>query len=503
MNKQAAELERTDSGAEDLVAASLTGVRAQTIYNTLSRSKQPFTPLEAGVVRMYVCGVTVYDLCHLGHARCMVFFDIVARYFKSQGYKVHYVRNVTDIDDKIIRKAGELGETAEALARRMEEEMQKDAANLGCDPPNVEPRVSEHIPEIMSMVETLVEKSHAYSGTPEEGEGLDVYFRVRSFPTYGRLSRCSLDGNQAGARVDVSKGKEAAEDFVLWKAAKPREPQWTSPWGPGRPGWHIECSAMAKRHLGDTLDIHGGGPDLIFPHHENEIAQSEAASGKAYAKTWMHCAAVRSLGGGEEKMSKSLGNFVTIRDALGRHDGEALRFYLISSQYRQPLLYSEENIAAASERLLKLYSALRGVELGDDAAADFSESDAWKRFHEAMSNDFDTVTALAVMSEVSRTLLQQQQEGADAAACAETGRMLRAMGGVLGLLQRDPEEVLRGGSEGEDNGLAEKMEGLIADRAAARKAKDWGRADEIRDEIASLGVTIEDTPKGTTWRVSG
>lgn len=506
MNRKASALSAVaseDSAPADSQAVEGDSSRGSTpskmqIYNTLSRQKEAFETQEAGVVRMYVCGVTVYDLCHLGHARCMVFFDVVARYLRSAGYEVRYVRNVTDIDDKIIKRSNEAGVTAEALARRMEEEMQKDAASLCCESPTKEPRVSEHLPEIMGMVGALVDKEHAYPGKPEAGSGLDVYFRVKSFPTYGRLSRCSLDGNQAGARVGVGGGKEAPEDFVLWKAAKEGEPSWESPWGPGRPGWHIECSAMSKVHLGETLDIHGGGPDLVFPHHENEIAQSEAANGKPYATTWMHCAAVRSTG--NEKMSKSLGNFVTIRDVLKKYDGEVLRFYLLSSQYRQPLLYGEEGLVQAYERLLRLYSALRGFDLPEsDATEAFSGSDVWERFHAAMTNDFDTVTAMAVMSDTTSQILRLRQEGSEEAA-ATSARQLRAMGALLGLLQRDPEVVLRGQAS-EDSGLEARVDALIAERAAARKSRDFARADEIRAELTELGVVLEDTAQGTTWRV--
>jgi len=464
------------------------------IYNTLTRQKEPLQTKRPGTVNMYVCGVTVYDLCHLGHARIMVFFDLVARYLKQLGYDVRYVRNVTDIDDKIIKRSAEAGEPAEALARRFEEEMQADCLALGCEPPTVEPRVSEHLPEILSMTESLVDKRHAYQGRGEGG--LDVYFRVSSFPAYGRLSGVKVEDNQAGARVEVSSQKEAAEDFVLWKAAKPGEPSWESPWGPGRPGWHIECSAMAKKHLGDTLDIHGGGPDLVFPHHENEIAQSEAANGKQYATAWMHCAAVRSSG--EEKMSKSLGNFVTIRDVLEKYEGESIRFYLLQSQYRQPLLYSEDALAKSNERLLRLYSALRGVEAPEeDDDASVAESDALRRFHAALRNDFDTVSALAVMDAVSRELLQARQAGSPAAPLA---RQLRAMGAALGVLGRCPEEVLRGGASA-DAGFEVRVEALIAQRAAARAARDFARADEVRDELQGLGVVLEDNPQGTTWRV--
>lgn len=498
MNSKAAALAAGTSGVAGGDSSEGGLLAKMQIYNTMTKRKEALETLEPGVVRMYVCGCTVYDLCHLGHARVMVAFDVVTRYLKFIGYKVVYVRNVTDIDDKIIKRSLEAGESAEALARRMEEEMQRDAVSLGCEPPSLEPRVSESMPEILSMVQTLVDKEHAYAGKPDEGEGLDVYFRVRSFPSYGRLSRVKLDENQAGARVDIGGGKEAPEDFALWKAAKVAEPSWASPWGPGRPGWHIECSAMSKKHLGDTLDIHGGGPDLVFPHHENEIAQSEAANAKPYVRTWMHCAAVRSAG--NEKMSKSLGNFVTIRDVLKKYDGEVLRFYLLSSQYRQPLLYGEEGLAQAYERLLRFYSALRGLELpGPDSAEAFAGSEAWDRFHSAMSNDFDTVSAMAVMADVSREVLRLRQERAADSAEA-LARQLRAMGAALGLLQRDPEAVLRG-SDSDDSGFEARVDALIAERAAARKARDFARADEIRADLTELGVVLEDTAQGTTWRV--
>eukprot|EP00440_Ansanella_granifera_P026846 gb/GFBE01029151.1/.p1 GENE.gb/GFBE01029151.1/~~gb/GFBE01029151.1/.p1 ORF type:complete len:731 (+),score=167.19 gb/GFBE01029151.1/:1-2193(+) len=475
------------------------------IYNTMTRSKETFETLEPGTVKMYVCGVTVYDLCHLGHARVMVFFDIVARFLRHLGYNTVFVRNVTDIDDKIIKRSNEAGEAAETLARRMEAEMQKDAASLGCIAPDFEPRVSDSMQDIRDMVGTLVDKEFAYPGKEEAASGgRDVYFRVRRFDTYGRLSRCSLDGNEAGARVEVGSSKESPEDFVLWKSAKPEEPSWESPWGPGRPGWHIECSAMAKKILGDTIDIHGGGPDLIFPHHENEIAQSEAANGKLYVKTWMHCAAVRSTG--DEKMSKSLGNFVTIRDVLDRYDGEAIRFYLLSSQYRRPTLYSEDALMEANERLLKLYSSLRGAEPSGAETIGPEGCEQHQRFLAAMSNDFDTVNAVSALTDLSKELLQLQQQlgdaGTDSGMAAEFSRKarhLRAMGAVLGILQRDPEEVCRGGAV--DKEFEARVEKLIQERADARKAKDFARADAIRDEIASLGVVLEDGGKGTSWRV--
>ncbi|CAK9000894.1 unnamed protein product [Durusdinium trenchii] len=463
-----------------------TEVEALQIYNTLSRKKELFKTLEPGVVKMYVCGVTVYDLCHLGHARVMVFFDIVARFLRHRGYKVTFVRNVTDIDDKIIKRSQEAGVTAQDLARRMEEEMALDAQSLGCTPPDFEPRVSESMEEITEMVDTLVKEDFAYAGKG------DVYFRVRRFESYGRLSRCSLDGNEAGARVEVADVKEAPEDFVLWKSAKPSEPSWPSPWGPGRPGWHIECSAMAKKYLGTTLDIHGGGPDLVFPHHENEIAQSEAANGETYVKTWMHCAAVRSTG--NEKMSKSLGNFVTIRDVLKKYDGEVVRFYLLSSQYRRPMLYSEEALAEAQDRLLKLYSSLRGAG-GCEKPADCEQA---QRFEAAMANDFDTVNAVAALIDLSKELLQLRQ-GDHGAEFQGKARQLRNLGAVLGILQRNPEEVCKGPV---DDGFEEKVESLIQARADARKAKDFGKADAIREELTSMGVIIEDGAQGTSWRVA-
>eukprot|EP00913_Durusdinium_trenchii_P032346 g30286.t2 len=422
-----------------------TEVEALQIYNTLSRKKELFKTLEPGVVKMYVCGVTVYDLCHLGHARVMVFFDIVARFLRTEFPP-------SGGDDKIIKRSQEAGVTAQDLARRMEEEMALDAQSLGCTPPDFEPRVSESMEEITEMVDTLVKEDFAYAGKG------DVYFRVRRFESYGRLSRCSLDGNEAGARVEVADVKEAPEDFVLWKSAKPSEPSWPSPWGPGRPGWHIECSdgflvdcivmqlwvcesetkAMAKKYLGTTLDIHGGGPDLVFPHHENEIAQSEAANGETYVKTWMHCAAVRSTG--NEKMSKSLGNFVTIRDVLKKYDGEVVRFYLLSSQ---PMLYSEEALAEAQDRLLKLYSSLRGAG-GCEKPADCEQA---QRFEAAMANE----------------------------------------PWLKWILNPNPRE---------------KVESLIQARADARKAKDFGKADAIREELTSMGVIIEDGAQGTSWRVA-
>jgi len=477
------------------------------VYNTLSRQKETFQTEVDGIVNMYVCGMTVYDLCHLGHARIMVFFDLVAKFLECEGYEVKYVRNITDVDDKIIRRAKELGEEPQELADRMALEMQKDAASLGCRRPTVEPKATEHIEEIVNFIGKLVNKGHAYEG-PEQPDlpsaPRDVYFRLKSFPSYGRLSRCSLEGNQAGARVEVVAGKEAAEDFALWKAAKAEEPFWQAPWGPGRPGWHIECSAMAKKHLGETLDIHGGGPDLIFPHHENEIAQSEALhGGRTYARTWMHCASVRSAGG--DKMSKSLGNFVTIRDVLKNYDGEILRFYLLGSQYRQPLLYTEDSLSTAEERLLRFYNALRGVP--DSNKTEWREkSGEWSRFMTALRNDFDTVSAISCMSDVSRQLInakgQDTGNSGQPQHAQELASMLRAMGAMLGVLQRDPLVVLRGGSRAANEALqVDRVEALVAERNEARRSRDFKRADAIRDELSEMGIVLEDTPGATTWRV--
>ena len=447
------------------------------IYNTLTRQKELLQPVESGHVRMYVCGVTVYDFCHMGNGRTLVGFDAIVRWLRARGYRVTYVRNITDVDDKIIKRAAERGITPAELALEFTRHMQDDLAALGCATPDAEPRATDYIPQMLGIIGLLEEKGLAYPA--DDG---DVDYAVRRFPRYGRLSGKSLDDLRAGERVTVGEGKRDPLDFVLWKRAKPGEPQWNSKWGPGRPGWHIECSAMASELLGRPFDIHGGGPDLVFPHHENEIAQSEGAYDQPFANVWMHCGALRV---GEDKMSKSLGNFWTIRDALAKYDGEVLRFFLLRSHYRSQVAFSEEQIAEARAGLARLYTALRDTP-ADEAALDWNEPHA-ARFAVAMDDDFNTAQAFgelfALASEVNRT------------RSGVLARQLKALGGVLGLLQREPAQFLRGASDD-----AGRIEGLIAERAAAKKAKNFAEADRIRAQLAAEGIALEDGPAGTTWR---
>ncbi len=470
-----------------------------TVYNSLTRTRAPLRPLEPGHVRMYVCGVTVYDFAHMGNGRTLVAFDVVVRWLRARGLRVTYVRNITDVDDKIIRRAAERGVTPAELAAEFTRCMQEDLAGLGCIAPDHEPRATDYIPQMLGIIELLEQKGLAYQA--DDG---DVDYAVRRFPRYGRLSGRSLDELRAGERVAVDDAKRDPLDFVLWKRAKPGEPQWPSKWGPGRPGWHIECSAMASSLLGRHFDIHGGGPDLVFPHHENEIAQSEGAFDEPFAEVWMHCGALRV---GEEKMSKSLGNFWTIRDALAKYDGEVLRFFLVRSHYRSQVSFSEEQVAEAKAALTRLYIALRDVPPAA-GEVDWSEPHA-QRFGAAMDDDFNTAEAVGVLfelaSEVNRT------------KSALLARQLKGLGGTLGLLQRDPVKFLQGGavtvrltglearaSVGEPSvrvGPAqERIEELIAQRAAAKKAKNFAEADRIRAELAAQGIVLEDTPSGTTWR---
>jgi len=450
-----------------------------TVYNTLTRSRAPLLPLEPGHVRIYVCGVTVYDFCHMGNGRTLVAFDVVVRWLRARGYRVSYVRNITDVDDKIIKRAAERGITPSELAVEYTRHMQDDLAALGCIAPDREPRATDYIPQMLGIIELLQKQGLAYQA--DDG---DVDYAVRSFPRYGRLSGKSLDDLRAGERVAVGSSKRDPLDFVLWKRAKPGEPQWPSRWGPGRPGWHIECSAMASELLGRHFDIHGGGPDLVFPHHENEIAQSEGAFGEPFADIWMHCGALRV---GEEKMSKSLGNFWTIRDALARYDGEVLRYFLVRSHYRSQVSFSEEQVAEARAGLTRLYTALRDTPPAA-GEVDWDEAHA-QRFAAAMDDDFNTAGAVgelfALASEINRT------------RSAALARQLKGLGGVLGLLQRDPLEFLRGG---EGDGEAARIESLIAQRAAAKKARNFAEADRIRAELAAQGIVLEDSPSGTTWR---
>ena len=459
------------------------------IYNTLTRRKEAFTPIEPGKVRMYVCGMTVYDYCHLGHARVMVAFDVITRYLRQRGFDVTYVRNVTDIDDKILRRADENGESIASLTERMIEAMHEDEARLGVLPPDQEPRATRHVDDILAMIETLIDKGYAYAA-----DNGDVYYRVRRFEGYGKLNNRDLDEMRSGARVEVDEHKEDPLDFVLWKAAKPGEASWPSPWGEGRPGWHIECSAMSKCCLGETFDIHGGGPDLTFPHHENEIAQSEAANGKPFVNTWMHAGAVRV---NHEKMSKSLGNFFTIREVLEHHDPEVVRYLLVASHYRSAINYSPDSLAEARRSLERFYNALEGVALegvstlGGEASPGFEA-----RFTAAMDDDFNTPEALSVLFDLARELNRAKKEapGEAPALAAE----LRRLGGILGLLQQDPAAFLKAGA-GELPLSEAEIQARIDERAAAKKAKDFAAADAIRDELAALGIILKDSREGTGW----
>ncbi len=451
------------------------------IYNTLAREKQDFKPINPGEVRMYVCGMTVYDLCHLGHARVMVVFDMVARWLRASGYQLTYVRNITDIDDKIIQRAAQNGEPIDALTNRFIAAMDEDAAALGIVKPDLEPRATHHIHDMLDLIGTLEKKALAY-----RADNGDVYYAVRGFDGYGKLSGKSLDDLRAGERVEVDTHKRDPMDFVLWKAAKPGEPAWDSPWGPGRPGWHIECSAMSEHHLGQHFDIHGGGQDLQFPHHENEIAQSEGAHGCTMVNYWMHNGFVRV---DDEKMSKSLGNFFTIREVLKQYDAEVLRFFILRAHYRSPLNYSDQHLDDAKQALTRLYTALRGLDV-PSAAIDWNTPHA-VRFRASMDDDFNTPEAVAVLFDLANDANRTR----DLQAAAQ----LKALAGILGLLQRAPEDFLQGDTAA-DGLNAGRIETLIAERTAAKKAKNFAEADRIRKELQDNGVVLEDTPQGTIWR---
>ncbi|WP_249976742.1 cysteine--tRNA ligase [Vreelandella olivaria] len=457
------------------------------IYNTLTRRKEPFIPLVEGKVSMYVCGMTVYDYCHLGHARVMVAFDVITRYLRHRGFDVTYVRNITDIDDKILKRADENGETISVLTERMIDAMHEDETRLNVLPPSHEPRATGHIGDIIAMIETLIAKGFAYPA-----DNGDVYYRVRKFTDYGKLNNRRLDDMRSGARVDVDVHKEDPLDFVLWKSAKPGEAHWPSPWGDGRPGWHIECSAMSTCCLGDTFDIHGGGPDLTFPHHENEIAQSEAATGKTYVNTWMHAGAVRV---NQEKMSKSLGNFFTIRDVLAEHDPEVVRYLLVASHYRSAINYSVDSLYEARKSLTRFYTALDGLtETVDDQGCVGVYAE---RFTAAMDDDFNTPEALAVLFDLVRDLNRARSEAPEHAL--RLAGELKRLAGVLGLLQQPPQIFLKGSQQ---QGVAlseEEIEAKIAQRKEAKTNKDFAQADAIRDELAALGIILKDSREGTTW----
>ena len=457
------------------------------LYNSLSRSKETFKPLIPGKVKLYVCGMTVYDYCHLGHARVLVVFDIIVRHLRQSGYDVTYVRNITDIDDKIIARAVDNGESIQALTARFIDAMHEDSEALAVLPPDYEPRATESMPQIISMIETLVKKGFAY-----QGRNGDVYYAVSHFERYGRLSGKQLDDLRSGARVEVDEAKQDPLDFVLWKSAKPGEPSWPSPWGEGRPGWHIECSAMSTDQLGAHFDIHGGGMDLQFPHHENEIAQSEAATGHPFVNYWIHNGFVQV---DEEKMSKSLGNFFTVREILKQYQPEVIRYFILSSHYRSPLNYTDDNLAKARGALQRLYTALRGS-TSDGTTID-SEFEA--RFSAAMDDDFNTPEALAVLFDTARALNRARDE--NAAKADQLATTLRQLGARLGLLQADAQQFLQSPQQTSASGLSDSdIERLIEARLAARADQNWAEADNIRNQLIENNILLEDCAEGTTWR---
>ncbi|HHF7347008.1 TPA: cysteine--tRNA ligase [Legionella feeleii] len=451
------------------------------LYNSLTRKKEPFKPMQPGKIGMYVCGITVYDRCHLGHARSMVCFDVIVRFLRSQGYEVTYVRNITDIDDKIIVRANERGVSINDLTSQYIKAMHDDASALNILPPDIEPRATGHIDSIIKLIQRLIDSDHAY--VSDNG---DVCYQVDSFKNYGKLSHKDLEGLMAGARIEVVKEKRSPLDFVLWKKAKPGEPSWPSPWGEGRPGWHIECSAMAMHELGEQFDIHGGGLDLQFPHHENEIAQSEAASGKNFANYWLH---VGMLQVNNEKMAKSVGNFFTIEDILRQHHPEVIRYFLLSSHYRSSLNYSEENLQNARKALTRLYQSLKEIEL----SANHEIDNEWLgQFNQAMNDDFNTPVALAVLFQLSHELNKTNSP--------RLAVTLKHLASLLGLLQAEPESFLQAGLQGDEKDM---IEDLIKERLEARTQRNWVRADEIRTILANKGIELEDGANGTTWRKRG
>lgn len=457
------------------------------IYNTLSRSKEEFVPLESGKVKMYVCGLTTYDYCHIGHARMFVAFDVVVRYLRSRGYQVTYVRNITDIDDKILRRANENNELFSDLTQRFIDATREDEEALFVLRPDMEPRATAHIDQIIALIQRLIAADFAY----KVANG-DVYYSVSQFSGYGKLSNKNLEELLAGARIEIGELKRDPRDFALWKAASDGEVGWDSPWGYGRPGWHIECSAMSTCCLGDSFDIHGGGSDLMFPHHENEIAQSEAATGKQFARTWMHNGPVRV---DNEKMSKSLGNFFTVREVLQQFKAEIVRYLLISSHYRSPINYSDQSLRQASVALERFYNTLRGLDTM--SARDLVNSRFEKAFCAAMDDDFNTPVALGVLFDLAREINRQREENPEQAK--QLGRLLMRLGSVLGILQSTPDQYLQ--SQGEEQVDASVIEALIVRRREARASRNWALADEIRDQLAAMKVVVEDTADGSTWRI--
>jgi len=455
------------------------------LHNTLSNSKVPFTPIEPGKIRLYVCGMTVYDYCHIGHARVMVSFDVITRYLRHSGYQVEYVRNITDVDDKIIKRAAENGESCDQLTNRFIEAMHEDEAALSVLPPNQEPRATAHMPAIIEMVETLIEKGYAYAATNG-----DVYYRVDRFETYGALTNRKLEDMRAGARVEVNDVKENPFDFVLWKAAKADEVSWASPWGEGRPGWHIECSAMTKCCLGNHFDIHGGGPDLPFPHHENEIAQSEAANGETFVNYWLHAGAVRV---NKEKMSKSLGNFFTIREVLEKYPAETVRYLLTASHYRSQIDYAEDALVEAKSALDRLYTAMDQLELSQVAL----EGPYLDRFNAAMDDDFNTREAIVVLFEMAREVNRLKRDKDPQAATLAS--QMRGLGNILGLLALDPNAYLKG-EAGEGDLADTDIDALVAQRHQAKLDRNFALSDQIRGQLKDAGVVLEDSKEGTSWK---
>ncbi|WP_102796808.1 cysteine--tRNA ligase [Bowmanella denitrificans] len=455
------------------------------IFNTLTRQKEEFKPIAAGKVGLYVCGITVYDVCHMGHARTYLSFDMMVRYLRHLGYAVNYVRNITDVDDKIIRRAAKNGETPAQLTERTIAMMHEDFAAINLLPADIEPRVTTHMDEIIAIINTLVEKGHAYVAPSG-----DVLFDVSTFKEYGRLSRQDLSQLQAGARVEVNEDKDDPLDFVLWKSAKADEVSWDSPWGAGRPGWHIECSAMSEKHLGSHFDIHGGGSDLIFPHHENEVAQSCCASSQPFVNYWVHSGMVQV---NQEKMSKSLGNFFTLRDVLKEYDAETLRYFLLSAHYRSQLNYSEDNIKQSRAALERLYTALRDVQA--DQSVDIAHGGYLARFNAAMDDDFNTPEAFSVLFDLARDINKHK---AQPEAAGKLAGVLLKLASVLGILQGDAKTFLQSGTDADTD--VDEIERLIQARADARAAKDWAAADAARNALTEMGVVLEDGPQGTTWR---
>ena len=454
------------------------------IYNSLAKCKQNFVPLTANKVKLYVCGMTVYDYCHLGHARVMVVFDMIVRWFRDSGYEVTYVRNITDIDDKIIIRAQENQETIETLTGRFIRAMNEDSSALGVLPPSFEPRATQNIESMISMIQILIEKDFAYAAANG-----DVFYAVDKFPDYGKLSGKVAANLNAGERVAVNPHKRNPLDFVLWKAVKANEPSWTAPWGKGRPGWHIECSSMCENYLGEHFDIHGGGQDLQFPHHENEIAQSEAAHDTPFVNYWMHNGFVRV---DNEKMSKSLGNFFTVREILANYQPEVVRFFILRAHYRSPLNYSDSHLEDAKHALDRLYTALKGNIVTNKPKLDWNNIHA-QRFMGAMNDDFNTPEAIAVLFDLANeTNKKSLKQGAD---------LLKGLGGILGLLQQDPQQYFQDdASLGDSAYTSEQIEDLIQERVTARKEGDYARADQIRKDLFNAGVVLEDNPQGTGWR---